>query len=260
MTTFVLRWLQVCALFAVLLYNWVANARPLNGLNASDLTAMFPVAMNPAPYALALWGAVYMFLAGFVIVQLLSGMYKQEEIRQIGPWFAISCLFNIASLVLWHYLFVVPSLVAMMLLLLSLIVIYTSTRPNGWSSDPLVLWLVQVPFSVYLSWVFVMTMVRISATLQEFNRGDFDFSGTVWTVLMLFIIVMVAVVTGMKFRDSAFILTAMWGVTAIGIANSYNDTIFYTAWSAAGVLLLLTIILLLGQSKLEHRKPFTKAL
>ncbi|MEK3725256.1 hypothetical protein [Paenibacillus sp. FSL H8-0034] len=260
MTTFVLRWLHMFALFAVLLYNWLANARPFNGLNTSDLTAMFPSVMNPAPYALALWGAVYVFLAGFVIVQLLPGMYKHEEIRRIGPWFVISCLFNIASLVLWHYLYIVLSLMAMMILLLSLIVIYTRTRPNGWSSDPRIFWLVQVPFSVYLSWVFVMTMVRISAVLQEFNQGGLDFSGTVWTVLMLFIIVAVAAITGMNFRDSAFIWTAAWGLIAIGIANSYNDTIFYTAWSAVGLLLVLTVMLMFGQGKLEHRKPFTKAL
>ncbi|MFD1910118.1 hypothetical protein ACFSQ7_48440 [Paenibacillus rhizoplanae] len=40
----------------------------------------------------------------------------------------LSCLFNMGWLLLWHYLYIELSLVAMVLLLLSLIVIYRKTR------------------------------------------------------------------------------------------------------------------------------------
>jgi benzodiazapine receptor len=259
MTKFVLRWLQVFALFSLLLYNWIADARPLNGLTTGDISAMFPVSVNPAPYALALWGAIFVLLIGFVIVQLMPGMHKHHEIRRIGPWFVISCLFNIASIVLWHYLYTVPSLIAILLLLLSLIVIYTRTRLQGWSSNLLIRWLVQVPFSIYLGWAFVMMIVRMSAVLYEFNQGGFDFTGTAWTVLMILVAAAVAIMTGMSFRDPAVVLAAVWGLISMGIANSHNDIIFYTAWSASGLLLLMAAALLFGERGAVRRKQLTKA-
>ncbi|NHN29418.1 hypothetical protein [Paenibacillus agricola] len=254
MTNLVLRWLNVLALFAMLLYSWVADARPLNGLTTAEISSRFLVAIHPELYALAIWGAIYVLLIGFVLLQFMPSVRKHLEFKEIGPWFVISCLLQSASILLWHYLYTVPSLMLSIALLLALIVIYTRTRSQGWSADPLVRWMVQVPFSLYLGWTFVMALVRISEALHEFNQGGFDFSGTVWTLLMIFIMVAVATMAGINFRDPAFIGTTVWGLMAIGIANSFNDTVFYTAWSFAGLLLLLAVSMLWGEPSIVRRK------
>jgi benzodiazapine receptor len=259
MTNFVLRWLNVTALLTVLLYNWIADARPLNGISTGEVSAMFPVQITPAPYAFSIWGMIYVLLIGFVVLQMMPSKRNQEEIRRVGPWFVVSCLFNVSWIVLWHYLYTVPSVVAMIGLLLSLISVYASIRPNGWSSDYVIRWLVQVPFSLYLGWISVATIVNISAALYAVRWGGFDFSGTVWTLLMIVVTAVIAMRVSLSFRDPAYLFVTVWALIAVGVANSFNTTIMVTACGAAGLLFLLAMWLLLGEGTGVRRKGFAKA-
>lgn len=137
---------------------------------------MFPVQITPAPYAFMIWGLIYAFLVGYVIVQLLPAKREHEEIKRIGPWFIISCLFNITWILIWQYLFTTASIFAMLGLLISLIAIYTMTRPNGWSSDNIIRWFVQIPFSIYLGWISVATIVNAAAVLYNLKWNGLGLS------------------------------------------------------------------------------------
>jgi benzodiazapine receptor len=259
MTNFVLRWLNVTALFTVLLYNWLANARPLNDMTTGEISALFPVQITPAPYAFSIWGMIYVLLIGFVVVQFMPSKRNQEEVKRVGPWFVVSCLFNVSWIVLWHYLYTGPSVVVMIGLLLSLIYIYSSTRLDGWSSDNVIRWLVQVPFSMYLGWITVATIVNISAALYAVRWGGFDFSGMLWTLLMILIASVISMWVGTAFRDPAYVGVTVWALIAVGVANSYNSTIMFTAWAAAGLLFLLALWLMFGESSRYRNKGYAKA-
>lgn len=78
-------------------------------------------------------------------------------------------------LFLWHYLYIELSLVAMVLMLITLIVIYRKTRSV---TDPTTgeKWLIKLPFSIYLGWISVATIVNVSVVLEKNNWDGFGLS------------------------------------------------------------------------------------
>jgi benzodiazapine receptor len=247
MTNTALRWLNVIALAAVLYVNWLANALPINGLTTGQVSAMFPVQITPAPYAFMIWGLIYAFLVGYAIVQLLPAKREHEEIKRIGPWFIISCLFNITWILIWQYLFTTASIFAMLGLLISLIAIYTMTRPNGWSSDNIIRWFVQVPFSIYLGWISVATIVNAAAVLYNLKWNGLGLSGTTWTVILILLAVLLNLIIGTSYRDPGFTAVGVWALIAIGVANTNNSVIMYSSLGTAALLLILTLWLIAGK-------------
>ncbi|WP_284641682.1 hypothetical protein [Paenibacillus silviterrae] len=164
-----------------------------------------------------------------------------------NPWFLISCFFNIGWLLLWHQLQIAASVFAMLGLLFSLIGCYLGTRPQGISGDPVIRLLVQLPFSVYLGWISVATIVNSTVALSAAGWNGFGWSGTVWTVILLAVAAVLALLIGSRYHDPAYVLVFVWAFIAIGAANLRLDPIVaYASWTAALLLLGFALWLLLS--------------
>ncbi|WP_169086988.1 tryptophan-rich sensory protein [Paenibacillus sp. PL91] len=123
-----LRWLNVIGLAAVLAVNGLAQWLPINGKTTGELSAKYPLLITPAPYAFSIWSIIYLLLIGFVAYQLRPQAANSKALQSIGPWFPISCLLNVAWILVWHYEKLTASVFVMLGLLLSLIAIYTAVR------------------------------------------------------------------------------------------------------------------------------------
>jgi benzodiazapine receptor len=95
--------LNIGALVAVLLVNWLANALPLNGKDTGQLSDQYPILTVPAGYAFAIWSLIYLGLLGFALYQSLPSQRDNPRIARITPLFLISCLANVGWLFTWHY-------------------------------------------------------------------------------------------------------------------------------------------------------------
>lgn len=248
-----LRWYNVAALFAVLIVNRFAETQPVKGLTTGEISAMFPVKMTPAPYAFAIWGIIYALLLCFVVVQFVPSKQIHAEIRSIGPWFGVSCFFNISWILLWQCLYITSSLFSMIGLLVSLAVIYVSTRQHGWSSDPAVRWCVQVPFSLYLGWISVASLVNFAVVLYANGWSGFGLSETFWTVLMILAASLISLLIGYRYKDPFYMVVTVWALVAIGAANPGNLTLGYMAWGAAGLLLAYSLLLFNANGWVKRR-------
>ncbi|WP_079912160.1 hypothetical protein [Paenibacillus sp. 32352] len=248
-----LRWYNVAALFAVLAVNRFAETEPVKGMTTGEISAMFPVQITPAPYAFAIWGLIYALLLGFVIVQFLPSKRGRHELRSIGPWFGVTCVFNIAWLLLWQSLNITSSLFAMLGLLLSLAVIYANTRPHGWSEDQAVRWWLQVPFSLYFGWVTAAAIVNTAVVFYANGWDGFGWPETFWTVLMILIVSLLSLLIGFLRKDPFYMLATVWALVAIGAANQGNGTLGYMAWGAAGLLFAYAVLLIFANGWLNRR-------
>ncbi len=236
------RWLNVIALGAVLILNWLANAIPLGGRSTGEISAMFPVLITPATYAFAIWGVIYVFLTGFVVYQLLPSGQKQPEVQAVGPWFVISCLFNCAWVVLWHYLYIDSTVFIMFGLLITLTVVYLKTRSNTRSTA--VQWLVQLPFSLYLGWISVATIVNISVVLYANDWSGWGLTNEAWTIIMLVVAAGLAVWMGSRYVDPVYIAVFVWAFVAIGASVRATANIQIGAWVLAAALFIYALTLL----------------
>ncbi|MGZ9585514.1 tryptophan-rich sensory protein [Paenibacillus marinisediminis] len=235
-----LKWWNLFSLIAVIIINGLAELIPLNGYTTGQISAMFPVLITPAPYTFTIWGLIYVLLLVFIIYQL-QPKHHQIALR-LGPLFVLSCFFNISWIVLWHYLYsqVWLSLIAMLGLLTSLVFIHMNLRGFKAPSKGQQ-WLVRLPFTIYLGWVSVATIINVSVVLYELNWSGWGLDSEVWTVIILVSGTFLAWLVGVPYRTPVFMLVYVWAYIGIAVANKSHLPILYSAIGLAALLGLLAI-------------------
>ncbi|MFK7691460.1 hypothetical protein [Paenibacillus sp. HJGM_3] len=237
-----LRWWNAGALAMVLAVGWLADSLPLGGRSTGEISAMFPVLIMPAPYANAIWGLIYALLGCFVIYQLMPAKNKEPRPDATGPWFIVSCAFNAVWIVLWHYLFIESSVFIMFGLLTTLFVVYISTRSSSGGAPAQ--WFVQLPFSLYLGWMTVATLVNVAVVLYANDWSGWGLSPEIWTLIMLVAATLLAVLVGGRYVDPAYIAVFVWAFIAIGASVRVSGSIKLAAWLLAASLFVYALSLL----------------
>lgn len=219
--------------------NALAQSLPLGGKTTGELSAQYPTLITPAGYAFSIWLLIYALLIGFVIYSFTPQGRKSEAVRTAGFYFPLSCLFNAAWLVAWHYEYVAASVFVMLALLLTLIAIYTRVRATGAAFVSMAdRWLARLPFSIYLGWICVATIVNVAAALYDGGWGGFGLPDEFWTLLMLAVAAAIALWIGMKRADAPFILVFVWAFIAIAVKQQAFPAIVYMAVALAAALVI----------------------
>ncbi|TLS37041.1 TspO/MBR family protein [Pseudalkalibacillus caeni] len=230
-------YVNLFAFLLVILMNYLANALPLNGQTTGEVSAQYPVLYTPAGYVFSIWGFIYLLTGIWVIYQLIPKHREHPVFKKASYWFALSCVLNIGWILLWHYEFINLTLVVMVSLLLTLIIIYRKTADAEQSS----FWL-RAPFSVYLGWISVATIVNTGVVLVENNWSQWGISAEAWTVIMLAIGCLLAVWFAFSNKDFLYPLVFIWAFIGITVKQSEYDMIVNTAWVLVGILSIVVLI------------------
>ena len=107
------------------------------------------------------------------------------------------------------------SLLTMLLLLIVLIALYFQLRaftvtPEGWVS-----WLIPIVFVTYLAWICVATIANATAYLVRLGVNDFVFSGELWSVIMIFVALLLMLWIGGKKKETSFAFVLAWAFLGI---------------------------------------------
>jgi hypothetical protein len=248
---------NVLALIAVIVVNWLANALPLNGQTQGEISDRFDVFFVPAGYAFSIWGLIYLGLIAFAVYQALPTQRENARLRRVGYLFALSCVANITWLFLWHYEVFVLTLVAMLALLLLLIAIYLRLDIGRAQVGGVERWLVDVPFSVYLGWITVATIANVTVVLDYLGWNGWGISPQAWTVIMLFTGLVIATAMSLTRGDVAYSLVLIWAYAGIAVKHQDTPVVAMTAWVTAVLIgLMLVIGVLLKQ---QRQRAFTTA-
>lgn len=237
---------NTAAYFIMVIANVLANVVPFGGRTTGEVSAMFSVPITPAPYAFSIWWAIYLLLGAFVLLQWRPGWSGMSVFRRIGPWFVVSCGFNVAWLLCWHFLFIRSSVFLMLGLLLTLIHLYRLTRRvDGSPRDDAGLsasLFVQLPFSLYTAWISVAAAVNVLAGLRAHGLAGWYVLGTYWSLLALALAAGAALLVFARRRDTAYVLTVAWAFVAIGVQQqSTAPAVAWTSWLLAAALLLVAL-------------------
>ena len=176
---------NVLAVVATIGINGLANALPLNGQTTGAISDRFRVYFVPAGYVFSIWGLIYLGLIAFAVFQALPSERSNRRLERGGYLFVLSCAANIVWLFLWHYEQFVLTMMAMVILLLSLIAIYLRLGIGRAQISKVERWLVDVPFSIYLGWVTVATIANATSVLDYVKWNGWGLAPTTWAVVML---------------------------------------------------------------------------
>ena len=236
--------LVLIAAFTTVIFNIVASALPLNGLNTGDISDRFKIFFVPAGYVFSIWGLIYLGLIAYAIYQVLPAQRENPRLRSIGYIFILSCAANIAWLYMWHYEIFNYTLVAMLVLLLSLIAIYLRLdigRGNVAKGEK---WAVHIPFSIYLGWITVATIANTTQLLYFLDWNGWGISPEIWTVIMLAAGVVISALMSFTRADVAYSLVLVWAYIGIAVMHGETTLVATSALIAAGLILVIMLLVL----------------
>jgi hypothetical protein len=110
-------------------------------------------------------------------------------------------------------------------------------------------WLAHIPFSIYLGWISVATIVNVAVSLFNNNWDGFGLVAAVWTVVMMGIAAALGALIIFQRHDMAYPLVIVWALIAIAVRQSSIPLIGVTA-----VGLSIALLGLLGFDRARLRR------
>lgn len=232
---------NIAAFLLVVAVNGMANAVPIGGRTTGQISAQYPTLFTPAGFTFSIWGLIYAALLAFTIYQALPSQRNNELLAGVGTIWKINCLFNAAWVFVWHFDFVLPSLLLMFGMLATLVLIYFQLNPGLAKATPMQKACLYFPFSLYLGWITVATIANISVAQNGLGLENVLLTEVSWTWIKLALAGAIgATVISMR-ADSVFILVIAWA--ALGIANKQAATPEIAGAAATMALLALMLAL-----------------
>lgn len=242
------KWWNIVFYIGVIIINTLAVVLPLGGRSTGEISDMYPTPITPAGYAFSIWSVIYLLLAGFVIYQANRSHEGRDSVQAIGIWFVLSCIFNMSWIILWQYLYIELSLIAMFALLFSLLVIYRRTRAVTFPTLGET-WFVRLPFSVYLGWILVATLVNVAVVFSKNEWDGFGLSSPGRAIIMLAIGAILAVLISYPARDGVLPLVFVWAYIAIALKQQDTRNVYLVAGLLALILFVYAIWLLIIRTR-----------
>jgi translocator protein len=244
-TLAILNWV---ALILMLTVNTLANTLPINGYNTGEVSAFYPNLFVPDGFTFSIWSVIYLLLIGFVLISTKWLWHKEDAVpgrlaAAIAPLFMITCLLNASWILAWHYLQVIISVIIMLAFLGMLIYIYQKLQSYRTLLSPFQKLFLYTPFVVYLGWISVATIANITALLVHYKWEGGPLSESAWSIIMISIASLLAMIFIWKKSDRAYALVIAWAL--LGIYRGQGDmtpAIGYAALAGIVTILLLGVL------------------
>ncbi len=248
----VLQAINIVAYIVTVAVNGLAGSTTLlGGVTSADVSDKYPTLVTPAGFTFAIWGIIYILLALFVIYQALPKNRDKPFLGQVSIFFALSSVFNICWLLLWHYDLISYSVILMLLLLASLILVYRRLDIGRVAVSLKERLFVHLPFSVYLGWISIATIANISVALTAAGWDGFGIEPATWAVVIIGVAVVLSLAMLATRRDVAFNLVVVWALLGI-LANQGGQEGVVLASEVAIVIVLVAIVATVVVSKFKR--------
>lgn len=256
--------LAALAFIAMVTANALANALPLNGVNTGQLSDEIPNLFVPTGLTFAIWGLIYLLLAGY-IAAILREAFRRNSAGQLweardGWLFTLNAAANAGWIFAWHWRLIPLSMVIMVVILASLYALEERNfkRFNGNNAGfglrlasknlSLQRFFLTAPINVYLGWICVATIANVTALLVTVGWNGFGFDPQVWTVLVIIAGLVVALALMYLRNAVAAPLVVVWAYLGIVLKRTAVDPDQTRAvWMAAAISAVLILLLLAGK-------------
>lgn len=251
---------------AMVIVNGLANALPINGMITGDISDSYLNLFAPTGITFIIWGVIYLLLAAHTAYQLGFFRKNGEEVKtallkEAGTLFAISSMANFAWIFSWHYKIIPLSMLLMLVILVCLALITIRINKEKLNTNEKIF--IRLPFSVYFGWITVATIANATTLLVDKLGSPVNLLGiseVVWTVAILLVGLLIAVITTLKYRDIAYGLVIVWAYLGILIKhvmdkplpNGFNSQ--YPAVIVTVVISLVVLVVTLVYTQLKSKK------
>lgn len=244
--------------------NGLVERLPLFGVTTADIAERYPNLLSPPSITFAIWGVIYIMLALSTLYQV--GVIPKGATRisaahmsQLGFYFILSSLLNIAWLVAWHADQIGLSFLILLGLLWCLLSILELLKGEELSRQET--WFLQAPFALYAAWVLVATVANATILLVKLGWDGFGLSESTWTVITLALLALLALALLFHFHLPLMGVVFLWALGGIlgkhlssqGFDGAYPN-IIATLSVAMALLLIATLYVLFSNRSRKFKR------
>lgn len=250
---------SLVAFVVVVVVNALATTIPLGGMTTGQLSDLYPNLFVPAGLTFSIWGVIYILLGIYVVYGMIQATRAPQSgsafLANIGVLFIITCVANAGWIFAWQYRVLPLSLLAMVVLLISLILIYVRLNVGLSNSGTTEKYAVHLAMSVYLGWITVATIANVTAVLVYYKWNGFGASQQAWAIAMIIVAVAIGLVMLFYRRDIFYTLVIDWAV--LGILIKRTSTASHSAQGVIVTSIVGLCILTAGiLAQLARRKVY----
>lgn len=220
----------------MIIINSLANILPINGQGTGQVSDSYPNLFAPAGLTFAIWGLIYLLLAGYTLYQL--GLFQKDRSASQVNWlektrlyFSVSSIANSAWIFSWHYHLIPVSMLLMIVILVCLILINQAIKNQQLSIKEKIF--IRLPFSIYFGWITVATIANATTLLVSMDWKGFGISEPTWAIMIIITGMLIGAVTTIMNRDLAYGLVLVWAyagilikhISANGFSGQYPEVI-----------------------------------
>ncbi|MGM9923560.1 MAG: tryptophan-rich sensory protein [Bacillus sp. (in: firmicutes)] len=229
---------NIITFIAVIIVNILSNAGKINGQTMADISNKLDVYITPAGFTFSIWSLIYLMVIIWVLRQIPKKRRYIPVYKEATPYFVASNVLNIAWVFTWSYEYFLVSILVIIGLLLSMIGLYNSIKRINHT-----FWDI-APFSLYVGWVTVATIVNIAYYLVYIDGGGFNLFQTTWTIFALLAAAAISLMFRYKQLDWLYPLVTVWAFYGIGMKNlDGHAAVAYTAFGLAVIIFIANIVM-----------------
>jgi hypothetical protein len=240
-------WINGLFLLITLFVNALGVLGLINGFSQKQISDMYTTLITPSPSTFSIWSLIYILLLVSVIVMIVKkdDTYYQSAIDEITVFFRITCILNIAWIVSFSFILVELSALFIIGFVIVLAMLCTKLKNIQVGKR----FLLPLTFGLYTGWLFIATVVNISAALVKLEWNGFGISAEKWAIVTILIAVFLVLVVNRKIHNAAFPLPIAWAFFGIYSSlispdgfNGQFEKLQTTVLIGMGILLGLAII------------------
>lgn len=206
-------WINALFLAITLFINTLGAIGFINGLSQKQISDMYPTFITPSPFTFSIWSIIYSLLIISIIVMIIKkdDPYYKNAIEKTTFLFRISCLFNVAWIFSFSYVQIELSVLLIFCFLITLYLICMELLKIQTGKH----FLLPLTFGLYTGWLFIATVVNIAAALVKLEWKGFGIPDETWSIIILSVSVILALIVLIKNRNAIFPLPIAWAYWGI---------------------------------------------
>ncbi len=249
----------------MIVMNALASLLPINGKTTGEVSDSYPNLFAPAGITFAVWGVIYLLLAGYVVYQFIVFSKNRDAtttftLIRVGVLFVISSILNSVWIITWHYSFILASTVLIVAILICLTLISLTLRNKKLTIREKLF--VRLPFSVYFGWITVAVIANITILLVDMGWNRFGLPEALWTLLLILIGAAIASAVMIFNKDYFYILPVAWAYVGIILkhidADGFNrryPTVYFAAAVGIAMMILSLVYSIILRNLPKSKNP-----
>ncbi len=214
----------------------------LSGSNIGNIAEDKQAMIQPAGFAFAIWGLIYVLILAWLIKLLMIRSHNKKIVSRLKYLPIINFLLNSAWIIVYTQQWFLVSVIVILALLYNIARMYVILSDyRGYN---------RLPFSIYFGWTTVATIVNIfSLALNNHIQTIFGLDELSWTMIALILATIIGIFIAISFKDWLYPLVLIWPFYGIYIENNNYYLSLDVTLITASLLLFITAIIVVVRMK-----------